>query len=437
MNEIVKIRKNEIEQELITMLIGGDDSFEVQSRKKYILRHITPEMFDDNLYSNIVKAAMRLAEKKYPVTLDYFFAKAKQTKTLMLIDKAATLQELNDEYITSANCDYFIKLLQELYFDEKFSKNASYEEFKALEDLKRRVELKNNVVKISYKANEIIADYYNNWENAVISGWSSLDKRIGAFLGGDFGIIAGAPGMGKTTTMLNLVQKMDKRGTKVLLFSLEMKLPQLQNRIISARTQIQSSKIRLFNMTPDEVRKYESYSDSDEFNKSNITVCDDFTMTLADIETTIQRTAPDIVFIDYLGLITPVTKGREYDQMNEISRGLKTLAGDLNVPVFALHQLSREIAKRENKEPMMSDLRGSGHLEQDADFVFFVHRPAYYNPALNPRELKFIIGKSRHTGGNKYFTLDYDAKTQTITDPAGDTQGNQCGLDFGGGNNGK
>lgn len=186
-------------------------------------------------------------------------------------------------------------------------------------------------------------------------------------------------------------------------------------------------------MTTAEVRKYAAYSDSEEFKSSNIVVCDDFDMTLTDIETTIQRTAPDVVFIDYLGLIKPTVRGSEYEQINEISRGLKKLAGKLEVPVFALHQLSRKIFERANKEPMMSDLRGSGHLEQDADFVFFVHRPAYFDPQLNPYELKFFIGKSRHTGGGKYFTLSYEAKTQTITDPAGDTPEPYQQLDLTGG----
>ena len=178
------------------------------------------------------------------------------------------------------------------------------------------------------------------------------------------------------------------------------------------------------------MEKYVNYSDSDEFKNSNILVCDDFEMTLSDIEGTIRRTAPDVVFVDYLGLIKPTIKGSEYEQMNEISRGLKKLAGNLQVPVFALHQLSRKIFERDNKEPMMSDLRGSGHLEQDADFVFFVHRPAYFDPKLNPHEFKFFVGKSRHTGGGKYFTLSYDAKTQTITDPAGDTPEPYQQLDF-------
>lgn len=433
MNDVLKNRKQEIEQELIVMLIGGDESFAVQSRKKHILKHIVPEMFEDKLYKNIIKAANKLAENNMPITFDYFLAKAQKTKTLILMEMAATLQQLNDEYITNTNCDYYIKLLQEIFFDEQFSKKSTYEEFSALEKLKEKIEIKNNVSKISEGADKLIVDYYNNWEKAVLSGWNSLDKRVGAYLGGDFCIIAGAPGAGKTCTMLNLIQKMDKRGSKVLLFSLEMKLPQLQNRIISGRTKIPSSKIRLFNMTTDEVRRYAHYTDSDEFKNSNIVVCDDFDMTLSDIEATIRRIAPDVVFVDYLGLIKPQTRGSEYEQMNEISRGLKKMAGALDIPVFALHQLSREISKRENKEPMMSDLRGSGHLEQDADFVFFVHRPAYFDPTQDPYALKFIIGKSRHTGGNKYFTMSYDAKTQTITDPDGDTPALQTQLDFEGG----
>lgn len=430
MNEVIKNRKSEIEQELIVMLIGGDDSFAVQSRKQHILKHIVPEMFDDVLYQNIIKAANKLAKDEFPITLDYFLAKARKTKTLILLEKAAILQRLNEEFITNANCDYYIKLFQELYFDEQFSKNSTYEEFKTLEKLKEKIELKNNTFQIADGAINIISDYYKNWDKAVLSGWNSLDKRVGAYLPGDFVILAGAPGAGKTCTMLNIVQKMEKRGRKVLLFSLEMKRQQLQNRIISAKTGVASSKIRLFNLEPDEVKKYVNYSDSDEFKNSNILVCDDFEMTLSDIEGTIRKTAPDVVFVDYLGLIKPTVKGSEYEQMNEISRGLKKLAGNLQVPVFALHQLSRKIFERDNKEPMMSDLRGSGHLEQDADFVFFVHRPAYFDPKLNPHEFKFIVGKSRHTGGGKYFTLSYDAKTQTITDPAGDTPEPYQQLDF-------
>lgn len=430
MNEVLKNRKSEIEQELIVMLIGGDDSFDVQSRKKHILNHIVPEMFDDVLYQNIIKAANKLAKDEFPITLDYFLAKARKAKTVILIEMAARLQELNDEFITNTNCDYYIKLLQEIFFDEQFSKNSTYEEFKTLEKLKEKTELKNNTFQIADGAISIIADYYKNWNKAVLSGWYSLDKRVGAYLPGDFVILAGAPGAGKTCAMLNIIQKMEKRGRKVLLFSLEMKRQQLQNRIISAKTGIASSKIRRFNMESWEVDKYLEYSDSQEFKDSNILVCDDFEMTLADIEAAVRKTAPDVVFIDYLGLIKSTIKGSEYEQMNEISRGLKKLAGNLQVPVFALHQLSRKIFEREKKEPLMSDLRGSGHLEQDADFVFFVHRPAYFDPKEDPRVFKFFIGKSRHTGGGTHFTMSYDAKTQTITDFAGDTPEPYQQLDF-------
>ena len=111
------------------MLIGGDDSFSVQSRKKHILNHIVPEMFDDVLHQNIIKAANKLAKDEFPITLDYFLAKARKTKTLILIEMAARLQELNDKFITNTNCDYYLKLLQEIFFDEQFSKNSTYEEF--------------------------------------------------------------------------------------------------------------------------------------------------------------------------------------------------------------------------------------------------------------------------------------------------------------------
>ena len=432
MNEIITNRKAEIEEKLVTMLIGGDDSHAVQARKKYILKHVTPEMFSDPLYTNIVKAANKLLKLDYPITLDYFLQKAKKMKTLCLIEQAIRLQQLNDEFITNTNCNYYLKLFHEIYFDEMESKKLSYEDFRYLENLKKKVRIKNHTRKISDGALNIICEYYENMGKAVLSGWYNLDKRVGAYLPGDFIILAGAPGMGKSCAMLNLVQKMDKRGTKVLLFSLEMQLMQLQNRLISAHTGMSASKIRLFNMTAQETDKYVKYADSETFKESKIVVCDDFDMTLNDIESVIQSVGPDVVFIDYLGLITPVTKGSEYEQMNEISRGLKKMAGRQQVPVFALHQLSRKVFERENKEPMLSDLRGSGHLEQDADFIFFVHRPAYYDPKLNPKDLKFFVAKSRHTGGNKYFTLSYDAQTQTITDLGGETPEPYQQLDFNG-----
>lgn len=419
MSDVLTERKREIEQELIVMLIGGDDSESVQMRKKHILRHVTVEMFDDMLSQNIVKAAQRLGEKGHPITLDYFLTKAKQTKTLLLIEEAATVQQLNNEYVTSANCGYYIKLLQEMYFDKNFSKSASYEEFKHLEELKKKVELKNSVSHISDDALQLTADYFTNFETAVMSGYASLDKRIGAFLPGDFIILAGAPGMGKTCFLLNLAMQIGKKGKKVLIFSLEMPKKQLQNRIIAANTKVHSSKMRTFTMTDNDIQRFAHYSDCDDFKSMNIYINDDFDMTVADIQGVIQKEAPDLVFIDYLGLVTSSVKGTEYEQLNQISRDLKKIAK--HVPIVAVHQLSRMKEERKDKTPFLGDLRGSGHLEQNADSVIFVHRPFYYDTSLNPRLMQIIIAKGRHTGGNKRFSMDYEEKIQKITDPCGET----------------
>ena len=128
-----------------------------------------------------------------------------------------------------------------------------------------------------------------------------------------------------------------------------------------------------------------------------------------------HRLYSDIVFIDYLGLINGGNNKSTYDRISDISRELKLAAMETNKPFFVLHQLNRAYADRQDKTPRLSDLRDSGKVEQDADTVGFVHRPAYYEPnKCSDFDLQFLIAKSRHTKGNTKVEMFYDERSQTV-----------------------
>ena len=128
-----------------------------------------------------------------------------------------------------------------------------------------------------------------------------------------------------------------------------------------------------------------------------------------------KKSESDIIFIDYLGLIKGSGNKSTYDSISDISRELKLTAMEIDKPIVALHSLHRGYADRQDKTPRLSDLRDSGKIEQDADTVCFVHRPAYFEPnKCSDCDLQFLIAKSRHTGGNTRVDLFYDAATQTV-----------------------
>jgi len=124
----------------------------------------------------------------------------------------------------------------------------------------------------------------------------------------------------------------------------------------------------------------------------------------------------DIVFIDYLGLINGDKNKSNYEKFGEISRELKMIAVELNKPIIALHQLNRSSADRKDKKPKLSDLRDSGKIEQDADMIFFVYRPAYYDTSQSKDLMEFMIGKNRHGESGKSISLCYNPAKQKISD---------------------
>ena len=231
----------------------------------------------------------------------------------------------------------------------------------------------------------------------ISTGWKYLDKYIGGWNKGNMVVIAGRPGSGKTAIALSLA--IDScRLAKVLFISLEMSKEELAKRYLSFIANVENYKIRSARITENELKEITErlYGINMDFfldDGSNSDIND----IVAKIKLHKAKYGLDIVFIDYMQLIKSHQKVRE-QEIAYISRTLKLLAKELGITIIALAQLSRETEKRGDKKPMLSDLRESGQIEQDADIVLFPFRPAYYSDDKPEIEMdaELIIGKNRH-----------------------------------------
>lgn len=409
-------RQIEIERTLLGMAICGKEP-----KKGHIMEHLSRDMFIyptnteifDLIQDQYTKHGVSRLNPDNLIN-DY---QAKKFKNGVF----EALLSLNYEYITDANCDYYIKILHENWLNRKAKACTSIDDYKNLEIQQKKYALTDN--KTISEINDAIdimkmGDNYENRMNItpIKTGFKAIDSIIGNLQGGDIFIIAAATGMGKTCMMLNIALSMAKQDKKVLIFSLEMNKEQLLNRIISAETGINSSKYRNTNFTDEEAQKYFGYMYSDNFNNLDIQVCTEYNITTARIRNIVLGSKADIVFIDYLGLINGGNKTNSYERVSEISRELKLLAMESNKPFIILHQLNRANAERKDKRPLLTDLRDSGKIEQDADIIGFVFRPAYYSETANKNEIQLLIAKNRHGKSNVVANLDYNDNTQQIKD---------------------
>lgn len=242
------------------------------------------------------------------------------------------------------------------------------------------------------------------------SGFNDLDKLTSGLHPSDFIILAARPSMGKTALALNIVQNVALRAHKrvggepksVAFFSLEMSKEQLVNRMLCAEANIDSQRLRVGEMADKDWDAL--WGACDVMSKAKIYIDDTAGITVMDMRSRARRLKAehglDLVVVDYLQLMQGSGKrnssGDRQQEVSEISRSLKALARELDVPVIALSQLSRGVEARQVKRPMLSDLRESGSLEQDADIVAFLYREDYYNPETENKHTELIIAKHRN-----------------------------------------
>ena len=289
---------------------------------------------------------------------------------------------------------------------------------------KRKTSEFRNIQDVVYKAQSDLEKLSENKSEitGVATGFYDLDKLTSGFHENELIIIAARPGMGKTAFALNIATNVARSTKKnVAIFNFEMSAEQLVNRMLSSIGQINFSKFRNGNFDNDDWKKLgEGVS---VLADTNIYIDDTPGVSIGDIRSKCRRLASSkeglaMVVIDYLQLINGTNKSNQNNRQQEvsdISRGLKMMAMELHVPVIALAQLSRAVEGRPDKRPLMSDLRESGSIEQDADMVGFLYRDDYYNKEAMNNDVsvsEFIIGKNRN-GPTK--TIEFLFKGSTVT----------------------
>ena len=324
-----------------------------------------------------------------------------------LIDEATAI--INNSYDTSNNIAEVIEEAEKKIFD--VSKNLRTTEFKTIQEVLYKTQA--DLEKLASHKGDI---------TGIPSGFYELDKITSGFHPHELIIIAARPGMGKTAIALNMVHHMAIQSKKsVAIFNMEMGAEQLVTRMLASVGQIEANKLKTGSLQhADWKRINEAMS---RLSDTKIYIDDTAGITVGEIRSKCRRLAAsndglDIVLIDYLTLIQGSSKGNASRQQEvaDISRALKTMAMELDVPVIALSQLSRSIEQRVDKKPMLSDLRESGAIEQDADIVAFLHCSDEEREKENSL-MEFVIRKHRN-GPLKDIPLIFQRATSTFANVA-------------------
>jgi replicative DNA helicase len=398
---------------------------------KYALQRICEDLISDSFYSEvhqkIFNVIEELAKEGTPVDITTVAAELKNKKQLSQVGNIDYLLEIVNSVPTAANIDYYINIVNEKAVLRKLIDVAtniatiSYDENNNVSELLDESERKILSVAKSRKSSEFrtIQDVLSKTQSdleklaetagdvtGLPSGFGDIDRITSGFHGNEFIILAARPGMGKTAFALNIATSIATSTDKtVAIFNLEMSAEQLAIRMISSLGQLPMNKLRTGKLEHNDWKRVnEAIS---QLADTNIFIDDTPGITIGDIKAKCRRLASashglGIVIIDYLQLVSSSSRyaGNRQQEVSEISRSLKTMALELNVPVIALAQLSRAVEGREDKRPLMSDLRESGSIEQDADIVSFLYREDYYNKEARTDDFKseseFIIGKNRN-----------------------------------------
>lgn len=391
-----------------------------------ILTVIRPEDFYEERHQIIFEAMRSLYDQHRPVDLLTLTSELKSTKKLKGIGGAPYLTELSNFVPAASHAKAYAEIIEKAATRRRLIKAGTEIANKAFEDdadvqsligsaEKELFEVSDKIVKSDYVAmDELLADAFDRIEElqknkgalrGLKTGFRDLDKKTAGFQKGDLIIIGARPAMGKTTFAQNLtynIASMNKKG--VLFFSMEMAANEIVDRMISDVSGVDNWKMRTGNLSEEEFQKIgEALGEMDELP---IYIDDTSSMTIMDLRNKARRAMHDhdigIVIVDYLQLIqgSDRYKGNRVQEVTEISRGLKILARELEIPVVALAQLSRSVTGRDDPRPVLSDLRESGSIEQDADLVMFLHRPDYYRQNDDNYEethiTELLVAKHRH-----------------------------------------
>ncbi len=265
---------------------------------------------------------------------------------------------------------------------------------------------------------EIHANPEYGKEGVVYSGFKGVDDKVGGFKPGDMVIIAARPSMGKTAITLNMAQNAAESGKNVAIFSLEMSKEQLADRLIASTMGIDSWKLHKGLLEDEEFARMGDALE--RLSRSSIYIDDSPMGNLMEIKSKGRRlkmeSGLDMLIIDYLQLMGGGNPMNRVQEISEISRGIKALARELQVPIIALSQLSRAVESRTTKEPILSDLRESGSIEQDADVVMMLYREDYYDEFTENKGVTNVFIRKNRNGPVGQADLKFEKKFQKFYD---------------------
>ncbi|QAY67518.1 replicative DNA helicase [Paenibacillus protaetiae] len=387
------------------------------------MERVRSEDFYSAPHQHIFEAMIELAENNQPVDLVTLTAHLQDKQLIEEIGGVSYLARLANAVPTAANVDYYAQIVEEKSMLRRLIRTATNivssgysgaEEVNVLlSDAEQRImEISNrrsgsgfvSIRDVLMEVFEKVEHLYTNkgGTTGIPSGFTDLDKMTSGFQRSDLIIVAARPSVGKTAFALNIAQNVGVRaGETVAIFSLEMGAAQLVQRMICAEANVDAGRMRTGHLEGDDWEKLTMAIGS--LSEAQIFIDDTPGITVADIRAKCRRLKKEkglgMILIDYLQLIQGRGKPGENRQqeVSEISRTLKQIARELDVPVIALSQLSRGVEQRQDKRPMMSDLRESGSIEQDADIVSFLYRDDYYNQDSEKKNIiEIIIAKQRN-----------------------------------------
>ncbi len=388
-----------------------------------VSEHVTAKDFYDKRHAIVYDAMMRLYEKHKPVDLLTLTDELKRKKELDTIGGSSFLTELTNYVPTAAHAEAYAELVAQKAVRRRLIKASSeiselgFDEDTTTQELLEKAEaelfsvsdqsLKQDLASLE----SILTESFDRMEElhrnkgslrGVRTGYRDLDTMTAGLQRSDLIVLAARPAMGKTTLVTNLAYNVATVAKQpVLFFSLEMSKEQLVDRMLADASGVDAWNIRTGNLSDQDFSKLSEAMG--EMAEAPIFIDDTPGLSVLEMRTKARRAAHEnplgLIIVDYLQLMQASGRGdgNRVQEVSEISRGLKLIARELNVPVIALSQLSRSVESRNPQIPQLADLRESGSIEQDADIVMFIYREAYYNPETDRENITdLIIAKHRN-----------------------------------------
>lgn len=413
------------------------------------LDELNEEVFYSLANQKVFEAIQQLHNEGNAVDLLTVTRKLRENKMLEEVGGAITLSQLTNRVSSTVNVSVWCAMLKQLAMKRAFVRiganvveQSSLEEHDAVEvyttfmdemnavfqtNLKEGAKRMEDIVK---EATSSIISRFNM--NIEVSGYSTSIRAVDRILGGhqksDLMYMAGRPAMGKTAMALSEVLALAKKNIPVAFFSLEMSNVQLVYRLASMESGISAEKLMKYKLDKQELQQY--YMTVDILNSLPIHIDDSSSLSVFDFRAKLKQLVykykVEIVYIDYIQLMNFGGSNKRNNmnreqELSSISRTLKQVAKECNIPIVVLSQLSRQVESRQDKRPMLSDLRESGSLEQDADVVVFLYRPEYYG--INEMEdgsstegfAEFIVAKQRN-GGTGIVPIKFNHEVMQYTE---------------------